>query len=185
MQQDAKPLGIPGLQEGREYDITKESELREGPGKNYAKKINQKASDLLETIQYMSVDTSVTIKLLQVKDQWAEVQITQPEHLAGTHRGWIPKEYIQGGANSAKLDGWIQHTCRVYEGKSTTSKVVGFLTPPAAVGVADDGSGWLRVVHGPIKVEGTDRYLASHDFDAGLYIEAAHFTTTIPGKWSK
>jgi len=184
-QQGAKPLITGGLQPGREYDITKEAELREGPGENYAKKINQKASDVLKTIQYMSVDTSVTIKLLQVKDQWAEVQITQPEYLAATHRGWIPKDRIHGGESSAKLDGWIRHTCRVYKGKSTASKAVGFLSPPAAVGVADDGSGWLRVIHGPIKVEGTDRFLDNPDFDAGLYIEAANFTTTIPGKWGK
>jgi len=156
--------------------------LREGPGASYARKINQKASDFLGTIQYMAVDTSVTIKLLQVKDRWAEVQITQPEHLAATHRGWIPKEHIQGGASSAKLGGWIQHTCRVYKGKSTTSKVAGFLAPPAAVGVADDGNGWLRLVHGPVKPEGSNRFLGSADFDAGLYIEAPNFTTTKPGK---
>jgi hypothetical protein len=131
----------------------------------------------------MSVDTSVTIKLLQVKDQWAEVQITQPEWLAATHRGWIPKDCIHGGASSTKLEGWIRRICRVYKGKSTASKAVGFLAPPAAVGVADDGSGWLRVIHGPIKAEGMDRFLDNPDFDAGLYIEAANFTTTIPGKW--
>jgi hypothetical protein len=182
-QQGAKPLTT-GLQPGREYDITKEAELREGPGENYAKKINQKASDVLRTIQYMSVDTSVTIKLLQVKGQWAEVQITQPGWLA-SHRGWIPKDCIHGGASSAKLGRWIRHTCRVYKGKSTASKAVGFLAPPAAVDVADDGSGWLRLITGPIKVEGTDRVLDDPDFDAGLYIEAANFTTTIPGKWGK
>jgi len=173
-----------GLQVGREYDITKEADLREGPGESYAKKINQKASDVLKTIQYMSVDTSVTVKLLQVKDQWAEVQVTQPEWLA-THRGWIPKDGIQGGASSAKLSGWIRHTCRVYRGKSTTSKVMGFLAPPASVGVAADGSGWLRLINGPIKVEGTDQFLDNPDFDAGLYIQAANFTTTIPSKWGK
>jgi hypothetical protein len=156
-----------------------------GPGENYAKKINQKASDVLKTIQYMSVDTSVTVNLLQMKDQWAEVQITQPDWLAPTHRGWIPKDRIHGGASSAKLDGWIRHTCRVYKGKSSASKVVGVLAPPASVGVADDGSGWLRLIHGPIKVEGTDRFLDNPDFDSGLYIEAANFTTTIPGKWGK
>ena len=174
-----------GLQPGREYDITRKAELREGPGEDYAKRINQKASDVLKTIHYMSVDNSVTVRLLQVKGIWAEVQITQPHWLAATHRGWIPLDCIQGGAASAKLEGWIKHTCRVYQAKSTTSKVVGYLAPPASVGVSNDGSGWLRLIHGPIKIEGADRFLENPDFEAGLYIEAANFTSVIPSKWDK
>lgn len=174
-----------GLQPGREYDITRKAELREGPGEGYAKRINQKASDVLKTILYMSVDNSVTVRLLQVKGTWSEVQITQPHWLAATHRGWIPVDCIQGGAASAKLEGWIKHRCRVYHAKSTTSKVVGYLASPASVGVSDDGSGWLRLIHGPIKVEGADRFLDNPDFEAGLYIEAANFTSEIPSKWGK
>ena len=184
-QQSSRPLSKAGLQEGREYDIAREADMRDGPGIRYARRINRKASDMFGTTQYLSVDTSVTVRLIQVKDNWAEVQITQPDYLSASHRGWIPKECIQGGASSAKLDGWIKQKCRVYRAQSTAAEVAGFLVSPAAVGVADDGSGWLRLIHGPVRAVGTEQFLASADLDAGLYIESANFTITSPGKWVK
>ena len=90
-------------------------------------------------------------------------------------------------ASSVKRDGWIRYTADVYKGKSTASEIVGVLTSPASVRVADDGSGWLRLIHGPIQEVGsnrfTDRFLDNPDFDSGLYIKAGNFTTTIPGMW--
>jgi len=84
-----------------------------------------------------------------------------------------------------KVDGWIRQTARVYRGKSAASDLAGYLSPPASVGVADDGSGWLRLIHGPIKVEGSNRFVDNPDFDSGLYIQADKFTTVIPSKWGK
>lgn len=179
------PQVVGGLEIGRTYNITSKADLREGPSGTAAKKVNQKASDILKAIHYMSVDSSVTVRVLDVKSEWVEIQIIEPEHLSATHRGWIPKSSVQGGQSSAKVDGWIRHTARVYRGKSAASDLAGYLSPPASVGVADDGSGWLRLVHGPIKAEGSNRFVDNPDFDSGLYIQADKFTTVIPSKWGK
>ena len=179
------PGVVGGLEIGRGYDIISGAELREGPGDTFAKKINQKASDIDKTIHYMPVDSSVTVRVLEVKGEWVEIQITEPEHLSATHRGWIPKKSIQDGQSSTKLDGWIRYTARVYLGKSADSQAVGYLSPPSSVGVADDGSGWVRLIHGPIKTEGSNRFVDNPDFDSGLYIQVEKFTEVIPGRWGK
>ena len=175
----------PGIKAGREYDILKSGDLRAGPGEDQPRKVNQKASDLLGEIHYLSVDSSVTVRVHQTKDGWADVHVTQPSYLTASHRGWIPIDCIQGGANSNKVGGWIRHRCLVYAGKSTNSATVGYLSPPSSVGVADDNSGWLRLIHGPIKIEGTDIFVDNPNFEGGLYIEASKFTTVVPGKWNK
>lgn len=85
------PQVVGGLEIGRTYDITSKADLREGLSGTAAKKVNQKASDILKAIHYMSVDSSVTVRVLDVKSEWVEIQIIEPEHLSATHRGWIPK----------------------------------------------------------------------------------------------
>lgn len=80
-------------------------------------------------------------------------------------------------------DGWIRHTCLVYQSPNTSTKPVGYLPPPSSVGVADDGSGWLQLIHGPIKDEATNEFLDDPKFQDGLYIEKSNFTTELPYKW--
>ena len=75
---------------GATFDVVRSVELRDGPGEKHEKKINQKASDVLRRLDYMSVDSSTTVKVLELKGDWAEVQIVEPTPLASTHRGWIP-----------------------------------------------------------------------------------------------
>jgi len=167
-----------------EFDIVRSCELRSGPGNEYERKINQKASDRLGELHYLSVDTSVTVKILQTQGDWAEIQVTQPDFLRDSHRGWVPRDVIKGGAATKKLDGWIRHTCRVYPTPDKSTKPVGYLSPPCSVGVADDGSGWLRLLHGPVKSETTDEFL-DISFDPGLYIEKSNFTTELPANWDR
>jgi sRNA-binding carbon storage regulator CsrA len=136
------------LEIDRTYDITSKAEFcAKAQLALAAKKVNQKASDILKAIHYMSVDSSVTIRVLDVKSEWVEIQIIEPEHLSATHRGWIPKSSVQGGQSSAKVDGWIRHTAQRLPWANGGADLAGYLSPPASVGVADDGSGWLRLIH--------------------------------------
>ncbi|MBX3413429.1 MAG: hypothetical protein KF708_12135 [Pirellulales bacterium] len=167
-----------------EYDIVRSCELRSGPGPDYERKVNQTATDKLGKIHYLSVDSSVTVTVLQSKGDWAKIQVTQPDFLRESHRGWVPRDVLQGGAATNKRDGWIRYACRVYSAPDKSSKLVGYLTSPSSVGVADDRSGWLRLLHGPVKDEATDEFLEL-SFDPGLYIEKPNFTTEIPANWNQ
>ena len=175
------PAAAPTVQE---YDIVKSYQLRSGPGKEHDRKINQKASDKLGEIHYLSIDTSTTVQILQSQGDWVEIQVTQPDFLRDSHRGWVPKDAIKDGQSTNKRDGWIRYTCRVYPLPDKSSKPIGYLSPPSSVGVADDGSNWLRLLHGPVKHETTDEFV-DIKFDPGLYIEKSKFTTELPAKWEQ
>jgi hypothetical protein len=164
---------------GSTYDIVRSVELRDGPGPDHEKKINQKASDSRLRIEYMSVDSSTTVTALEVKGDWVEVQVVEPKWLADTHRGWIPISALKRGKATQKRDGWIAHTCFVYLAKDTKSKRVGYLQQRAAVSVNDDGSGWLELptwAIKPVKDMKTNDFLSEAQMKRPMYIETSNFT---------
>ena len=89
----------------KQYDIVKPYPLRSGPGTEHDRKINQKASEKLGEIHYLSVDTSTTVKILQSQGDWVEIQVTQPDFLSDSRRDWVPRDAIKVGHHTNKLDG--------------------------------------------------------------------------------
>jgi hypothetical protein len=174
---------------GSIHDIVHSVELRDGPGETYEKKINQKASDTLRRIWYMSVDSDTTVKVLDVKGEWVQVQVIEPDWLADTHRGWIPVSALKGGKATHKRNGWISHTCFVYSGKNANSKRTGYLSQRSAVHVVDDESGWLELpawdIAKPVMDLTTNDFLDEAQKKRTMYIEASNFTETPPGNWGR
>ena len=170
---------------GSRYDISVETELRAGPSQKDERLVNQKASDLLKEIVYLSVDTSTTVKVTEIKADWVKIEVVEPEYLAESHRGWIPLKSIKVGSATPKKEGWIRHTALVYANKDTKSKPIGFLAQPASVGVADEGSGWLRLIHGPVRDNKTKKFLSEAQTPKEIFIEAKNFTEIIPGEWKQ
>ena len=82
-------------------------------------------------------------------------------------------------------EGWIQTQSRVYDAPSDSGNLVGSLSPPSSVGVTDDGSRWLKLIHGPVRSEATNEYVSTADFESGLYIDRFAFTTESPGSWNR
>lgn len=165
---------------GTTYDIIRIVELRDGPGLNHEKKINQKASDVLRRIDYLSVGPSTTVKVLTVKDDWAEIQVIEPTWLADSHRGWIPSSALKRGKATSKRHGYISHTCFVYAAKDTKSKRVGYLQKGSAVFVVDDGSGWLEIRKGDISpvmdIKTNDFLHDGREMERSIYFKADSFT---------
>src|SRR3990172_276174 len=169
---------------GERYDVLGSTVLRSGPGEKFEKKINKKATEMLGKKEYLSIDESTTIRVLKVEKGWAEIQVEEPDWLRESHTGWIPIKEIRLGASAKKLEGWIRYNCLVYKGKSE-KKPIGTLAAPASVGVADDGSGWLKIIHAPIRTLSKERYLTNEEIGDEAYIKASNFTTEMPGKWNK
>ena len=68
--------------------------LREGPGKDFNKLINEKASKALNETHYVKIDYTTEVKKLEEKSSWSKIQVTSPSHLSRTHIGWIESKYL-------------------------------------------------------------------------------------------
>lgn len=44
--------------------------------------------------QYMQVDYTCTISIVEEKNGWAKIIVVEPSHLSASHYGWIPLENI-------------------------------------------------------------------------------------------
>ena len=172
---------------GATCDVLRSVDLRDGPGEKYPKKINQKASDALQRIEYLNVDASTTVKLLDVKGEWAEIQVTEPAYLADTHRGWIPLAAVKCGKATRKLEGWVDHTCLVYAKKDAKSQAIGFLPQRGAVSVVEDGDGWLEIrMNGLAPAQNTvldiktNNLLGKARVKPPMYIESKNFKELPP-----
>lgn len=68
--------------------------LRSGPGSNYKKLVNEKATEALGEINYMQVDYSCVVSIDDEKNGWAKIRVIDPPHLYDSHIGWIPLSNI-------------------------------------------------------------------------------------------
>ncbi len=68
--------------------------IRTGPGNEFEKLINKKATEALGKAEYCTVDYSVKVGILEKKDDWAKIKIVDPEWLSESHIGWIPANII-------------------------------------------------------------------------------------------
>jgi hypothetical protein len=68
--------------------------IRNGPGLNFDKLINEKATETLGKPHYRQVDFSTKVELLETKNKWSKIRVVEPEWLSATHIGWIPSEVL-------------------------------------------------------------------------------------------
>jgi hypothetical protein len=170
---------------GTTYDITRSVELRDGPGLNHEKKINRIASKVFQRIDYFSVDSSTTVKVVAVKDDWVEIQVVEPASFATTHQGWIPISALKRGKATSKRNGYVSHTCFVYTVRDAKAKRIGYLTKGSAIHVVDDGSGWLEIPKGslvPVMDMKTKDFLDEGEMKQAVYFETSHFTEIHPSR---
>lgn len=81
--------------QGKEYRLTENAIiLRSGPGEQFEKIINKKASQVMNKIHYAEVDKSVIVVVDDVKDQWSKIRVIEPDWLTGSHIGWVPTKYL-------------------------------------------------------------------------------------------
>ncbi|MGH1517752.1 hypothetical protein [Chryseobacterium sp. JK1] len=98
--------------------------LREGPGQNYKKLINQKATDALGETNYMQVDYTCLVSIEEEKNNWAKVRVVDPSYLSTTHYGWIPlKNIVQNNDNEGQTSN-VNLSPLQYEIISTTENNV-------------------------------------------------------------
>jgi len=66
------------------------------PNDKANKIINQKATAVLGTTEYISVDTSCKVEIIEMVGDWVKVQVVDPEWLKDSHIGWMKSIFLEG-----------------------------------------------------------------------------------------
>lgn len=81
--------------DGTVYTLTTDGIiLRSGPGEQFEKIINKKATEVLHKIQYAEVDKSVRVMIDEVSGQWSKIRVVDPAWLENSHIGWVQTRYL-------------------------------------------------------------------------------------------
>lgn len=68
--------------------------IRVGPGENYDKLINKKATEALGETHYAQVDYTVKVIIEESNGDWSKIKVVEPDWLSSSHIGWIPTKNI-------------------------------------------------------------------------------------------
>ncbi len=70
--------------------------LRSAPNSKSEKLINQKASQILKTIHYLTIDNTVTVVEECTQGKWSRVHVKEPDWLQESHIGWVQSSSLRG-----------------------------------------------------------------------------------------
>lgn len=89
--------GSASTKTGKTYKVNgSEVNVRKGPGTNFGKIVNQKATRILKTTHYITIDNSVTIYEECSQGKWSKIRVTDPDYLSQSHRGWVASKFLRG-----------------------------------------------------------------------------------------
>lgn len=77
------------------YEVQSKSTLYAEPKQGSVKLINQKATEALGKTQYLEIDPSCRIVILEESQDWAKIQVVDPSLLKDSHIGWVKKDCIK------------------------------------------------------------------------------------------
>lgn len=70
--------------------------LRSAPNAKSEKLINQKATQIMKSTQYLTIDNTVTVVEECNQGDWSKVRVTEPDWLRDSHIGWVPSSSLRG-----------------------------------------------------------------------------------------
>ena len=82
---------------GKELGLTEDDIiLFDAPNDKANKIVNRKATAALGTTEYISIDTSCKVKVIEMQNDWVKVQVVDPEWLKDSHIGWTKNIFLEG-----------------------------------------------------------------------------------------
>ena len=70
--------------------------LRAAPNARSEKLINQTATQILKSTEYLTIDNTVTVVEECNQGDWSRVRVTEPDWLRDSHIGWVPSSSLRG-----------------------------------------------------------------------------------------
>jgi hypothetical protein len=68
--------------------------VRTGPGTEYDRVVNHKATGIIGSTQYASIDSSTRVLEECRQGEWSRIRVVEPEWLRDTHRGWVANRFL-------------------------------------------------------------------------------------------
>ena len=94
--ENSQSCGSESVKTGKNYKVSGvDIEVRSGPDIGSSKIVNQKASRILKSTHYISIDSSVTVFEECSQGEWSRIRVTTPDYLRQSHRGWIPSNVLR------------------------------------------------------------------------------------------
>jgi len=95
--EDTQLCGDTSTKTGKAYKVNgSKINVRTGPGTNFSKIVNQKATSAFKTTHYITIDNSVTIYEECSQGKWSNIRVTDPEWLSDSHQGWVASKFLRG-----------------------------------------------------------------------------------------
>lgn len=92
----AEPCGSDSVKSGQSFSVIGQGiPILAAPNADAEKLVNEKASQVMHSTEYMTVDNSTTVTEECTKGGWSRVYVTDPEWLRETHVGWIPSSSLR------------------------------------------------------------------------------------------
>lgn len=95
--ENIQPCGSESVTTGKSYKVSGEDiDVRHGPSIEFSKIVNQKASRILKSTHYISIDSSVTVLEECSQGKWSKIRVTNPDYFSQSHQGWVPSSVLRG-----------------------------------------------------------------------------------------
>lgn len=105
----AEPCGSGSTKSGQILRVNgSDVVLRSAPNAKSEKLINQKATQILKTTQYLTIDNTVTVVEECTKGEWSRVRVKEPDWLQNSHIGWAQSSSLRGQKKDS--DGIVEFT---------------------------------------------------------------------------
>lgn len=83
---------------GNKYNVIgSDISVRSGAGKSFDKVVNQKATSIIGSTQYITIEDSTTVFEECTKDGWSWIRVIEPDYLQNSHRGWVQEKVLDKG----------------------------------------------------------------------------------------
>lgn len=93
----AEPCGSGSTKSGQTLRVIgSDVVLRSAPNSESEKLINQKATQIFKTTQYLTIDNSVTVVEKCTQGEWSRVRVKDPDWLKNSHIGWVQSSSLRG-----------------------------------------------------------------------------------------
>ena len=93
---NTKPCSKTSKITGKIYKVIgSDINVRKGPGVNFSKIINKKATQIIQETIYVTIDDTVKVFEECSEGKWSKIYVSEPSYLRDSHRGWVASKFLR------------------------------------------------------------------------------------------